>query len=131
MTMPGPLTCVAAILLAMAAGTARADDAEATNAPFATNGVLIFSRSHVDLDILCDGRPVVLRGDHTRMRLAGDCRQVRVAGAHNDVFVDVGPGALIEITGAHNDVSWIPRFRAVRPTLLDHGSRNTFHFAPR
>lgn len=77
--------------------------------------------------VTCQGRPVLLQGNHTDVTVTGPCRYVRVAGAHNDVTVDVAPGATIEITGAHNDVWWRSRIPGPRPVLLDHGESNTFH----
>jgi hypothetical protein len=74
--------------------------------------------------IVCHGNPVLLTGNHTDTTLTGPCTMVRVAGEHNDVTVSVAPRAVIEITGRHNDVWWQG---PVHPTLLDHGSSNTFH----
>jgi hypothetical protein len=87
--------------------------------------------SHVRREIFCDGRPVLLTGDHTKLRLSGDCPRVRVAGRHNDIFVDLLPGGMIEITGAHNDVTWHAARPYPRPRLVNAGSRNTFHIATR
>lgn len=78
--------------------------------------------------IVCGTRPVLLTGSHMDLRVTGSCRFVRVAGAHNDIEVDVEPGGRIEITGEHNDVTWhlLPGPH-IPPTLLDQGPSNSFH----
>ncbi len=78
--------------------------------------------------ITCGARPVLLTGSHMDLTVRGNCRTVRVAGAHNDIDVELEPGGRIEITGKHNDVTWhlLPG-APVAPVLLDQGTSNTFH----
>ena len=121
--------CSALILLGVAVPSAS--HARPAPPPTLANGIETYQASHVEGDVRCDGAPLVLAGSHTSLRLYGDCRQVRVEGEHNDILVQVPPGAVIETTGAHNDVTWTAARRSTRPVLLDRGSRNSFHHADR
>lgn len=96
-------------------------------APASAASWVTYTRSHVDRTIACNGQPVLLAGNHTTIRLSNDCRQVRVAGEHNDIFVRIVPGGRIEITGIHNDVTWALDEPGRRPTLVRTAARNTFH----
>ncbi len=94
--------------------------------PIEQNGFLVYGNG-APSKIACDQRPVQLNGNHSDKRLIGPCRFVRVAGAHNDISIDVAPGGRIDITGAHNDVTWFQSLPGPPPTLMDHGASNTFH----
>jgi len=50
-----------------------------------------------------------------------------VSAVHNDIFIDVIPGGMIEITGNHNDVSWRRIERGPLQVLQDRGQSNSFH----
>jgi Protein of unknown function (DUF3060) len=101
-----------------------------TRAPTATlqDGWVTYADSRVAQRIACDDRPVLLTGNRNELHLVGDCRQVRIAGEHNDISVNVAPGGTVEITGSHNDVNWTYARPGGRPQLLDHGKENSFHF---
>ncbi len=122
------IAVLAAVVALATTGAARADHPLSGQLD---DGWENFRVSHVHREIFCDGRPVLLTGDHTKLRLSGDCPRVRVAGWHNDIFVDLLPGGTIEITGAHNDVTWHATRPYPRPRLVNAGSRNTFHIATR
>ncbi len=94
--------------------------------PVLINGIMVYGDG-APSTIACDVRPVQLNGNHTSIRVTGDCGFVRVAGEHNDIGVDVAPGGTIEITGAHNDVTWIQARPGPAPVLEDHGASNSFH----
>ena len=91
------------------------------------NGWLIYDASHVAQTIPCTPQPILLRGSHTDTTLSGRCAYVRVAGGHNDIAIEIGGGATIEITGEHNDVSWHQVAPGPPPRLLAPGPDNTFH----
>lgn len=95
--------------------------------PVQENGWLIFRDSHITEAIPCRTQPILLQGNHTTITLNGICSYVRVAGQHNDISVEVGPAATIEITGKHNDVTWQQVVRGPPPRLLDDAPSNTFH----
>jgi hypothetical protein len=96
--------------------------------PVQQNGWLIYSDSHVTQQIPCATQPILLTGNHTDITLKGACRYVRVAGEHNDIDIEVGADATIEITGAHNDVTWHQTAPGARPRLLKSNTEsNTFH----
>jgi hypothetical protein len=99
--------------------------------PLEQNGWLIYQDSHITETANCPGRPVLLNGSHISFTLNGPCSYVRVAGEHNDISVQIGAAATIEITGAHNDVTWQQIVRGPPPRLIDSGASNTFHrFVP-
>src|SRR5262245_20771307 len=92
------------------------------------NGWLVYSDSRVSRTIPCASQPILLMGNHTDISLKGACNYVRVAGEHNDINVEVGAAATIEITGAHNDVTWRQITPGPRPRLLNTNPEvNTFH----
>jgi hypothetical protein len=91
------------------------------------DGMMHYKTSRTAQKIECDGRPISLEGDRTELSLVGPCRFVRVAGAHNDIALDIVPGGTIDITGAHNDVSWRQTEAGPRPDLQNQGDSNTFH----
>lgn len=95
--------------------------------PTVQNGVLIYSQNGARQSIECDNRPIQLSGDRTELRLTGECQFVRLAGNHNDVYVEAAPGATIEITGGHNDLTWRQVRPGPQPVLLDRGLGNSFH----
>ncbi|MBO0711115.1 MAG: DUF3060 domain-containing protein [Acetobacteraceae bacterium] len=95
--------------------------------PVEQNGMLVFSQSNATQHIVCHGRPIQLDGDHTDLRLIGPCPFVRLAGNHNDVYVEAAAGATLEITGSHNDLVWRQAEPGPPPELLNHGDSNTFH----
>ena len=94
--------------------------------PLLQDGTLHYQTSWTSGPIQCDGRPIVLEGTHTALRLSGPCQFVRVAGDHNDISVEIAPTGTIEITGSHNDVTW-HTVRGARPALENRGVSNTFH----
>jgi hypothetical protein len=95
--------------------------------PRQENGWLIYQDSYTTLTIPCGPQPVLLYGSHTTITLRGVCAYVRVAGAHNDIGIDIGPAGTIEITGAHNDVTWQQVQPGPPPRLIDGGYSNSFH----
>jgi Protein of unknown function (DUF3060) len=90
-------------------------------------GWQIYQDSHIARTVSCAQQPVWLGGDHTDFTLNGACGHVRVAGDHNDIMIQVGPAATIEITGGHNDVTWQQVVAGPPPHLADNGISNTFH----
>lgn len=119
LTVAGLLTFVA--LPAVAAGAPP---------PVRQNGWLIYRASHVSQTLPCAAQPILLQGNHTDLTLNGRCLYVRVAGEHNDIAIEIGPSATIEISGAHNDVTWHQVVPGPPPRLLDTGYSNTFHHPP-
>jgi hypothetical protein len=95
--------------------------------PIVQNGWLVYHDSHITETAPCTQQPILLGGDHTDFTLNGACNYVRVAGEHNDISIQIGPAATIEITGAHNDVTWRQMIPGPPPRLLDSGPSNTFH----
>jgi Protein of unknown function (DUF3060) len=95
--------------------------------PVEQNGWLVYQDSHISQTAPCTQQPILLNGSHTDFTLNGACENVRVAGEHNDISIQVGPAATIEITGAHNDVTWQQVIPGPPPHLLDSGTSNTFH----
>jgi hypothetical protein len=95
--------------------------------PVEQNGWLVYQDSHISETAPCARQPILLNGSHTDFTLNGPCENVRVAGEHNDITIQVGPAATIEITGAHNDVTWRQVIPGLPPHLLDSGASNTFH----
>jgi Protein of unknown function (DUF3060) len=104
--------------------------APALAAPFQQNGWLIYRDSHVEETLPCAEQPILLEGSHTDLTLHGTCLYVRIAGEHNDIAIDIGPAATIEITGAHNDVTWRKVVPGPPPRLLNTGPSNAFHHPP-
>lgn len=101
----------------------------AATAPVQQNGWLVYQDSHISQIADCTRQPIVLGGSHTDFTLNGMCDHVRVSGDHNDITIQIGPAATIEITGAHNDVTWQQMAPGPPPRLLDSGIENTFHHA--
>jgi len=95
--------------------------------PVQQNGWLVYQDSHITETAPCARQPILLNGSHTSFTLDGACAQVRIAGEHNDISVQVGPAATIEITGAHNDVTWQQVIPGPPPHLVDSGASNSFH----
>jgi hypothetical protein len=95
--------------------------------PLRQNGWTIYQDSHTELTIPCLPTPILLRGSHTDVVMKGGCGYVRLEGEHNDVEVDLAPGATFEITGSHNDVTWRQVAPGPPPRLLDTGAGNSFH----
>jgi hypothetical protein len=117
-----PFVIVAAGLLIPAVGAVAAPPV-----PRQQNGWLIYQDSFTSQTIPCGPQPVLLYGSHTTITLHGVCAYVRVAGAHNDIAIDIGAGGTIEITGAHNDVTWQQVQPGPPPRLIDSGDSNSFH----
>jgi hypothetical protein len=90
-------------------------------------GIMHYRASHVSQNVSCDGRPLVLEGDHTDVTLVGACRLVTLVGWHNDVTVDMAAGGRFDITGSHNDVKWEQHEPGPPPSMQDHGASNTYH----
>ena len=95
--------------------------------PVEKNGWLVYQDSYVTATAPCTQEPILFNGSHTDFTLNGACSHVQVAGEHNDITIQVGPGATIEITGTHNDVTWQQMSPGPPPHLLDTGISNTFH----
>ena len=95
--------------------------------PVEQNGWLVYQDSHITETAPCARQPILLNGSHIDFTLNGACTHVRVAGEHNDISIQVGPAATIEITGAHNDVTWRQMIPGPPPRLLDSGASNSFH----
>ncbi len=117
-----PLVIVAAGLVITAVSAVAAPPV-----PRQQNGWLIYQDSFTTQTIPCGPQPVLLYGSHTTITLHGVCAYVRVAGAHNDIAIDIGPAGTIEITGAHNDVTWQQVQSGPPPRLIDSGESNSFH----
>lgn len=122
--MRGATAGLAVLCLAKAAGCAKESSSLASNV---RDGATHYTDSRVKGSIDCGGRPVVLDGNRSVLRLTGPCRRVTVAGRRNDVHVEVAPGGLVEITGAHNNVTWRQVGEGRRPELRVVGPSNTFH----
>lgn len=101
--------------------------APAQLAPTVQNGWTTYAESRIRAPIPCGATPIQLTGDRLDTHVTGGCRQVRIAGAHNDIIVDIVPGGTIEIVGSNNDVFWAQTAPGPRPQLIDHGASNTFH----
>jgi Protein of unknown function (DUF3060) len=86
-----------------------------------------FTQDRATATATCDGRPFVVDADRVSLRIGGPCRQIVIAGDHNDIEVSMLPGGVVEITGAHNDVTWRQMGRGPRPVLSDRGQSNSFH----
>ena len=112
------------LVLALAAGCAPQRPRPAVSF---NDGRQHFTRDHVTASAVCDGRVFEVDADRASLTITGPCRQVFVAGNHNDIEADVLAGGVVEIAGAHNDVTWHQAGRGPRPALLDHGPSNTFH----
>lgn len=124
--MRGATAGLAVLCLATAAaGCARESSSLASSVR--DDGATHYTDSRVKGSIDCGGRPVVLDGNRSVLRLTSPCRRVTVAGRRNDVHVEVAPGGLVEITGAHNDVTWRQVGEGRRPELKAVGPSNTFH----
>jgi Protein of unknown function (DUF3060) len=95
--------------------------------PVVQNGWLTYRTSYTSATIHCGDQPIALAGDHTSLQLVGSCTNVRLAGSHNDVEVDIVPGGEITITGSHNDLTWHRAAPGPPPHLTDQGKSNTFH----
>jgi Protein of unknown function (DUF3060) len=95
--------------------------------PVVQNGWLHFTTSRARQMIPCSNMPIQLDGNRTETSLTGFCRNLRIAGEHNDVRVQVAPGATIDVVGRHNDVWWRQMGPGPRPALLDSGGSNSFH----
>jgi hypothetical protein len=95
--------------------------------PVQQNGWIIYSDWHAAETIPCTPTPILLRGSHTDLTLRGACAYVRLEGEHNDIDVQLGPAAVVEITGAHNDVTWTQVVPGPPPRLMDLGASNSFH----
>jgi hypothetical protein len=125
--MRSSVILIAITCLAAAAGcTTPSKQPPTTDA----QGVEHYTGSHVSQNVVCDGHPIVLEGDHTELTLTGSCRMVTLAGSHNDVTVDMGAGGGFVITGSHNDVDWRQTEAGPRPSMQDKGDGNTYHFMP-
>ena len=113
-----------AFILALAAGCAPKGPSPTVNL---NDGRQHFTRDHVRASAVCDGRLFEVDADRASLRVTGPCRQVFVAGNHNDIETDVLAGGVVEVVGAHNDITWNQVGRGPRPALLDHGRSNSFH----
>jgi hypothetical protein len=113
------------VLICLASATACTNEPKPPT--ITADGVVQYTTSRTKQTVPCDGRPVDIAGDRNDMTLTGPCKFVRVSGAHNDVYIDVIPGATIEISGDHNDVSWRTTQPGPVPTLQDQGQSNSFH----
>src|SRR5689334_5966354 len=96
-------------------------------APSVQNGWMIYAESRIHQPIPCGQMPIQLNGDRLDTHLTGDCRQVRMTGAHNVVQVDIVPGGTIEVLGSNNDVVWYQTRPGTKPQLIDRGTSNSFH----
>lgn len=120
---------VAAVLSGAALGAGCTNsNRSAPKPPVMQGGVARYGEDRANGTVACEaGTPVVVAANRTKLRLAGPCRQVTVAGDHNDLHVDVAPGGTVEITGTHNDVTWRQVGQGPRPTLTIKGASNDFH----
>ena len=112
-----------ALLLAACATTS----VRAASPPTQQGVWTVYQDSHTSQTIPCVPNPILLNGSHTDLKLVGDCNYVRVAGEHNDIYIELGAGATIEITGEHNDVTWHQIVQGRPPRLLATPESNTFH----
>lgn len=58
----------------------------------------------VELD--CDGGTAVIYGASNTVTVTGNCTQLTIEGASNEVRVELAPKGVIAITGASNTVVW-------------------------
>jgi hypothetical protein len=96
-------------------------------APTVQGGWTTYAESRIRTPIPCGTTPIQLTGNHLATHLTGECRQVRITGAHNDIEVDIAPGGTIEILGSSTDVFWTQTRPGPRPQLINQGTNNTFH----
>ena len=94
--------------------------------PDLSDGRQHFTQDHTNTTIGCGGAPFQVDAYRVTLKLTGPCREVIVAGDHNDVETDVLPGGTVQITGSHNDVTWRQMAPGPRPALLNSGRGNTF-----
>ncbi len=120
------LHAVSIAMLCLAAGAACTTT---SNQPpiIDARGVAYYTQSRISQTVTCDGRPIVLQGDHTTMYLTGACWWVTLSGSHSDVTVDMAAGGRFYITGSHNDVTWRQSERGTPPYMQDRGVSNSFH----
>lgn len=95
--------------------------------PVNVGGAIEYSQSRVQGEIACGNAPIVLRGDRTVMTLTGACKDVTVAGDHNDITVQLAPGGQVVASGDHNDITWSQSEPGAPPVLSSPGGSNTFH----
>ncbi|MFO1035853.1 MAG: DUF3060 domain-containing protein [Geminicoccaceae bacterium] len=98
-----------------------------SEAPLTVAGVTEYSQSRVQGDIACGHDPVVLKGDRTVLNLTGACTNVTIAGDHNDITVELAPGAQVTASGSHNDITWRLSQPGAEPVLSSTGTSNSFH----
>jgi hypothetical protein len=70
----------------------------------------------------CGGGDATLNGSDNRVVFQGPCRALRIAGANNQVEIELMPGAPIEIMGAANHVLYAPM--APSPVVSAQGAGN-------
>lgn len=120
------LRAIPVVIACLAAGAGCATQ---SNQPptIDARGTMHYTASWVSQTIVCDGRPIVLQGNHTNIDLRGACWWVTLTGSHNDVTVSMARGGRFIITGSHNDVSWRQSEPGAPPSMQDRGVSNTFH----
>jgi hypothetical protein len=88
---------------------------------------MTYAQSRIDTPIVCGAMPIQLTGNRLDTKVTGECQQIRITGAHNDIVVEIAPGGSIEILGSNDDVSWRQTQPGSPPRLIDTGANNTFH----
>nr|WP_294508780.1 DUF3060 domain-containing protein [uncultured Rhodopila sp.] len=117
----------AGLAFASLVALAACAQAPARLSPTVADGWTTYAESRIHAPIPCGATPIQLTGDRLDTHVTGDCRRVRITGAHNDIVVDIAPGGMIEIVGSNNDVFWTQTGPGPQPQLIDLGVSNTFH----
>ena len=87
-----------------------------------SDGSVQIDLTNADVTLDCLGRVVHVDGAATDLTLVGECPELEVGGATNNITVET-VGRIV-VTGISNDISWVAALKGGPPDIEDTGISN-------
>jgi len=83
-----------------------------------------FHKSAETATLDCAGGKAEVKGSSNELTITGKCGSLDISGSANEVKIEFGPGAQINVSGSANDVEWTSTDGRA-PKVNDQGSANS------